>query len=62
MFDKAKDKATKISRSVEEANTRADDLLDPIAAKAVASRYTVVYVALASVFFFSAGFALGQYF
>ena len=62
MFENARDKAVAVNKSIVEANARADALLDPAAAKAVASRYTAVYVTLSAIFFFSAGFATGQYF
>ena len=54
------DEAKAVAARAEELNRKADAVVDPIANKIIASRYTVVIIILAMVFAFAAGFASSQ--
>jgi hypothetical protein len=54
------DEAKAVAARAEELNRKADTIVDPIAAKVITSRYTVVILVLSAVFAFAAGFATAQ--
>jgi hypothetical protein len=58
-LDKNIEKAKAIAAR-HQLNLKADAVVDPIANKIIASRYTVVIIILAMVFAFAAGFASSQ--
>jgi hypothetical protein len=59
-LNKNVEEAKALAAQAEELNRKADAVVDPIANKIIASRYTVVIIILAMVFAFAAGFAAAQ--